>query len=142
MFDSVKQVMPGGAIATYIRDCDLGNTEAERSFLEAYRSVISKDQFLDDELRDYVTSNGTELQRRNYEFDLDDGNNEYLADLHPEGVSGHVSLLGFCGLFFVYYDNYGEGDELFGPFAELSTAKDAFEATEAFNEPARSQRRD
>jgi hypothetical protein len=127
MPQKAKNTMSLEDITSFLDNFGVGNTKDEKSFMDAYHSAISKEDkegYIESELNERGVNAGTELKVHRYTFDVDA--DPYLAEICPDGVSGHVLLSRFCGLFFVSNNQYGEGSEDFGPYPNLAQAKNAF----------------
>ena len=101
-----------------------GSTDNEEAYLQEYRSAIDKSQYFLS-LLDDATEKGTEVRVHTFTFDMEE--NEYLAEICPDGESGFVALDKFFDLYFVRYVQYGEGGENFGPWSSIDDASLAFE---------------
>lgn len=109
-------------------------SEAERAYIKEYRTAIDQAAaaFLEN-LLNCAAEDGKEEEVHKYTFELEE--NSHLAEICPNGESGSVSLIKFCRLFFVKYEQYGEGSEIFGPWQNKKKAKQAFENIISINEP-------
>jgi hypothetical protein len=82
---------------------------------------------------DAAIEHGEEIKTHFYTFDINDS--PYLAEICPDGKSGFIALYRFCSLFFVRYEQYGEGQDVFGPWRSIEEAEQAFAHAVVMNDP-------
>ena len=100
------------------------STDNENAFLQEYWSSPDKNHYLLS-LLDDAAEKGVELRIHTFTFDTEE--NQYLAEICPDGESGFVALDKFCDLYFVRYVQYGEGGESYGPWPNIDDASLAFD---------------
>lgn len=120
-------------IVAFLDNLGVGSTRQEKMFLDEYRSAGFKQDYLEDELFSNAVNGGIELESYSYTFDVDA--DPYLAEICPDGVSGHVSLLRFCACSSSTLANMARGATISDPIQNLKQAKEAFEEVRWMNQP-------
>ncbi|MEZ5846006.1 MAG: hypothetical protein R3C70_04570 [Geminicoccaceae bacterium] len=96
-------------------------SENEQSFLKSYFSNCTNPEIIHEDsaskicyiLDFYLFMDGKEVSTEYYE--IDENSARYLE--LEDNIGGHFSIYEFCNLYFGAYSSYGEGGEIFGPFA-------------------------
>jgi hypothetical protein len=120
-------------IIAFLDAFDEHASEEEKGYLEEYRSAPDKIAYLVD-ISHEASERGSELKTYTFTFDVEE--NDYLAEICPDGESGFVALHQFCRLFFVQLVEYGEGGDNFGPWRTMKEAEQAFDYTVFMNDPS------
>ena len=132
MITTYPQSLTDDQIIYLLKHFSNNSSNYEKRFIKLLISAENKEGIIDD-LYDIAIEHGEEIKTHFYTFDIND--NPYLAEICPDGVSGFIALYKFCSLFFVRYEQYGEGQDVFGPWRSIEEAGQAFAHAVVMNDP-------